>query len=224
MKKIFLFFLIMLLSGCAIKYDLTINNDLGVEEDIKVMELKSTLNKYVVSVEDFINQSLNYYKSDDKYKIYNIIDDSKDGYAIGNAYNNYINIEDYCNNSVAKDSFFKECNCEQDGNLVTITMEAVDFNEYLFSSELEESIIKNAELNIFLPYKVISSNSNSNKDNIYTWEYGLDNYKNDVVIVFDTSKIYRDTNYSIFILGGIILIMIVGGIYIYNKYQQNSKY
>lgn len=223
MKKIFLFFLLLFLSGCSIKYDLTINEDLNVIENIDVIELEASLGRYVIDVDEFVSKSLQYYKSIDKYDIYNIIDNSEDGYAVGSTSNSYLDFENYCKNSTAKDSFFKKCELTKDGNIVTINMNAVDFNEYLFSSELEESIIKKARVNIKIPYKVLKNNSDSIKDNIYTWEYEIEDYSNDINIVFDTSKPYRDVNYSILILGGIILVVIISGLYIYNKYKQNSK-
>lgn len=224
MKKIFLLFLLLFLSGCSIKYDLTIKGDLSINEDIKVVELKSVLNRYVASVEDYVQQNFSYFRTNEEYKIYNIVDDSKDGYAVGSISKGFASLEDYCNNSTAKNTFFKECEVTKDGNLITLSMKAVDYNQYLFSSELEESIIRKAVLNIEIPYKVVSNNANYKEKNVYSWEYTIEDYSNDVNIVFDTSKVYRNINYSILILGGIIVIVIIGGIYVYRKYQENNKY
>lgn len=227
MKKIILFFIVLLLSGCSLDYELEVNKDLSLIETINIIEPKTKISAYLYDVEGYVDENVEYFSSQQENDRYNIYNGSNETRAIGIAIANYKDFDDYCEINTLKDNFFSDCEIDEQGSVVTINLASVLSNDYFRSSYLEEALFSNAYFNIKIPYKVTYSNADSVdlEKSIYTWKYTTDNNLKDISITFDTAyEAQKPVNYSMYIIGGIILVVIISGIYIYYKYKQNSKY
>lgn len=227
MKKIILVFVVLLLSGCSLDYELEVNKDLSLIETINVIEPKSKIYAHELDIDGYIEENIEYYSSQQENNRYNIYNGSDNTRAIGVAISNYNNFDDYCEINTLKNNFFSDCEMEKQGNIVTINFVSAISNNYFVSSYVSAALFNSAYFNITIPYKVTYSNADSVdlEKSIYTWKYTTDDYLKDITITFDTAyESQKPINYSMYILGGIILVVIISGIYIYYKYKQNSKY
>lgn len=227
MKKIILVFIVLLLSGCSLDYELEVNKDLSLIETINIIEPKSNISAYLFDVEGYVNENVEYFSSQQENNRYNIYNGSNETRAIGTATANYKNFDDYCEINTLKDNFFSHCEIDEQGSIITINLVSALSNDYFLSTDMVEALFSNAYFKIVVPYKVTYNNADSVdlEKSIYTWKYTADNHLKDISITFDTAyEAQNPVNYSMYILGGIILVVIISGIYIYYKYKQNSKY
>ncbi len=227
MKKIILFLVLSLLTGCSLNYELKINKDLSVIETINVIEPRSKITMYVQDVDEYIQENIDNFSSQEEYNIYNIYDGSNETRAIGIATVDYNNFNDYCETNTINDYFFSDCKVYENENIITINLESSTANDLFVSTDLEEALFTSASISIIIPFKVVSNNADSIdlESSTYTWKYTTEDYLKDISITYNTTEEnVKPVNYSMYIIGGIILVVIISGIVIYTKYKQNSKF
>lgn len=220
-KKLILIILCLFCFGCEAKYELTINEDLTVNEAITGLE-----------DEDFYN---NYYKST-KERVISFMTETKDEYLNELGYSKQIvnqgnltgalfshkfnSLEEYFEKSQAYSQFYEEINYEMENGIVDIKLE----NQLLKNEDsIERYDIDNCDISITLPFKVKSNNADSvdKKTNTYTWNLNNEKGK-DIKIKFDTNRIYKykDFNMAPYLISGIVVFC---GTIIFILYRKNKK-
>ena len=228
MKKLMLITLIgliFLLSGCSVNYKLNITEDLIFEEEISVLELTNVLSLFSEDVEEFIFSSVEFYSSNEEYNNYYIYDSSDTKVTSISGQATYLSFDDYKNRNLLKDDFFSDCSFIINDEIVELKFFGNESNNLFIGNELGGTIIDSASINITVPFKVISSNAErvDKETNTYTWIYDKNNYEKDITMEFDMSDNHtKEATYVIYIIGGIIVWLIVIGIYIYYRYKKNS--
>ena len=226
MKKILiLVFMCLLCVGCQAKYEIIINDDLTVNENITGLEDEAFYN--------------NYYKST-KERVISFMSETKDEYLNSIGYSKqivnysdltgalfshkFLSIEEYFAKSEAYTQFYDEWNYEIKDGIVTISLE----NQLLRNEDsLDRYVIDECEVSIKLPYKVKKNNADSinKKTNTYTWNLTDDKSK-DIYIKFDTNKIakYKENKYTDYlVIGGIFIIIGIIISVIYKKNKENNS-
>lgn len=224
MKKIkyLLLISIIFLTGCTCEYNITINNDLSVSEEVNASE----------TIEYFANEYKHYNRSEaldnlweymsngfdyaSKYK-YNK-NDNNTGIILTNNYDSFI---EYKNETSIYNQYFDELDYEENDDIITI--EAYGFNPYV-EQDPTKFAIDNFKLNITLPFKVLNSNADSINDNTYTWIIDKNTDSKRIYLQFDKSS--NNSNLTLYVVIGTIFVIFILGTFafsVYVNYKNGEK-
>ena len=205
MKRIFLLLILLLLTGCSCKYDVTLNRDLTVNEEITIYGTDKLYSSYYkTNKSDVLKQNLDNYievLEENNYE-YQLISDANPYIIIKKKFNN---MEEYINNSKFFNDYFDEIRYNKDGNIVNIETIGYNPNE---EDNLERFYVESADINIKLMYEVEKSNTKIIDDASNTFKYSLNNYNDDfgIQISYNLNKVFNPHKKSTII---IILAVIV---------------
>lgn len=173
-KIVFLSLIILLVTGCAGTYNLTINEDLSVKENLSV---------------NFSGEESSYDKINDLLRRENVKEDeytlTTEGYNLKLDYTHeYTDIEDYLLNSLLYKQLFDSISYDSDNKEVALSTGNI-FN--LSTSKLNNSYnIKNLQINVTTPLDVIEENADMINENTYSWT--LDNTTKEKYMYLTFSK------------------------------------
>ena len=173
-KIVFLALIILLVTGCAGTYNLTIDEDLTVKENLSV---------------NFSGEESSYEKIYDLLKRENVKEDeytlTTEGYNLKLDYNHeYTSIEDYLLNSLLYKQLFDNIAYNSDNKEVSLSTGNI-FN--LSTSKLNNSYnIKNLQINVTTPLDVVEENTDKISENTYTWT--IDNTTKEKYLYLTFSK------------------------------------
>lgn len=233
MKKIIIILSILLMTGCSVNYDLTITDKEQIKEEFKIYIDNSEILQSYSSIDEYLDYYSNIYK-ENQGKEYSIkTKESKpQSYFIVN--NSYKNLDEY----IASTSFlsmFNSANIERVGNYISFTTSTNSFLSSIKNNELlsEETANNTFKIRIKFYNEIASSNADSvdEKNNIYIWEVNKNTEKDYIYF-----KIGPKVKYNIIIkdfiknnLAAIIItitsliIVAIGGVYIYSKAKKNNE-
>ena len=144
------------------------------------------------------------------------------GYGIGER--QYSNFDNYKKNSIIVNEMFNNILIDVNGNINKIIFVAKDNFEYFEDSSLYDSLLDEVNIEIYVPYRVTSTNADSIKDNVYTWNIKKDGELKNIEITYDTTVTLLDAiPLDILILVGALVILGIIVLYIYIKYKKNGK-
>jgi hypothetical protein len=227
-KKLLLLVMIILLSGCSVEYNLTINEDSSVNEKVVAKEVTNRMKANTGLGED---QSVNYlYKMFDRNSLKTKINTiEKDSTTISTVTGSHKSLDKYAKNFSS--DVFDEAIVERDGNKVTLIF---DQSKVLSSTATRGLIYDDITVNITVPFKVLEHNADTYKKDTYTWEIKKDAKLRQIKITYDESNLINSKTFSIgdlkfnvsyvFIVVAIIVLIvltIVAVVYVNNK--KNNK-
>ena len=234
MKKIFIFFVILLLTGCNVQYDLTITNKEEVREKFYVFIDNNTIDNSNMSKDEYLDYYSNLYLQNSGYENYKV--DTKKGKDISSfiVTRNYENLNDYIT-SVSFKNMFYNATIERIGNYTSFETSKNQFLESIKNNEIvSEDMKKNTyTINIKFYNQVVNHNADEvdEKNNIYTWIVNKDTTKNTLYF-----KIGPKVRYDVMILdyiqnnllllsiiGIIILFILITFLYIFIKIKKNNE-
>ena len=223
-KRLLVLLLVILLSGCSVEYNLTINEDLSVNEKVIAKEVTNRMN---TNTGLQTKNSINYlYKMFDRegFKT-NITSSTDSSYTTSTVTGSHESIEKYAENFTS--DVVKSVDYTTNGDIVTLSFKQ---SEILSSTSSKSLIYDDIIINIIVPFKVVDNNAKSVSRNKYTWEIDKDQDLQTMKISFDTSDLRYGKKFSIgdktfsikygyMILGGFLFIIavIVGFVFINNK-------
>ena len=227
-KKIVLILIIILLSGCSVEYNLTINEDSSVNE--KVVASENT-NRMKINTGLSEDQSVNYlYKMFDRTGLDTKISTvQKNGVTISTVTGSYNSLDKYSKNFTS--DLFKEASVKKDGNIITLTF---DQSMMLSSNSSRGLIYDNVIVNITVPFKVIEHNADTYKRNTYTWNIGKDQKLKQIKIKYDKSDLINakeiklgnfkfNVKYSYMVIGVLLLVVGIIALIVYINNKKNNK-
>ena len=217
MKKIlFLIIALLLITGCSVNYNLTINEDLTILEEASLTGTDDFFaNYYKTTKKNVIKDSLELYKDILKTNGYNyeFIENDTPYVKVNKKYNN---IGSYTKESILFNNYFDEVKYTEDGNLKKI--ETVGFNENN-PDDPNRFYVRNLSISITCPYKVKNHNAKNVNKKTNTYYYELNSNSSKILLEFDSSKKFNPNSDTILII--IICILVIIGawvtIYILNK-------
>lgn len=223
-KRIIILFIVILLSGCSVEYNLTINNDLSVNEKVIAKEYTQRMNANTGLNTD---QSVSYlYEMFDREGIKSKISSNTDNQSTtATVTASHNSLEDYAENFTS--DVIEKVNYSVNENSITLKFNQ---SEILSSTSSKSLIYDNIKINVIVPFKVTDHNAKSVNRDKYTWEINKDQDLQEMKITFDKNdlkygkrvsigdKTY-DIKYSYVILTVFLLIIaiIVGIVFVNNK-------
>lgn len=183
-KLIIFLLVIFLFTGCAGDYNVTINKDLSINEELN-LELENTGTEYNKTLKLFTDNNID----ENSYHV------SVNGSKVVIKYENkFSSIDDYILNSKAYHQLIDEIKYSKVDNYIDIYI-----NQNLKLNNDGNNIgnlsdIDFLQINIINPYKVITSNEDALSENTYTWNINKDTINKKILMQFEpkSSKIlYR---------------------------------
>jgi hypothetical protein len=217
-----------MLTGCSVEYNIDINDELIVDETIKVKELTRRILTQTLDVDKFLDRTIRDYRDDPKYDIYMYekYTDDEESYVTAKAF--YLDFESYKNNKNVKDNMFENFNIINEGNVYTFVYVAKDKKdvEIFNDSELYSNLVDEVKINIVLPFRVLSNNADTSEKETgtYTWVYRKNEDLKNIEIKFDKSKraLKKDIMGVYMLVGVFALIIGISGFVAY-KYKSFNK-
>ena len=233
MKKIKIILLILvmfLFSGCSVKYNLYINSDLSVNEEIKASENSSEL-KTLTGQDPKVaaNSIYEYYKINGvKYNMSTTSDSAETTSTVSTSFKSLEDYEEYF-----KSDIVKEVNLTKKGNLITLEYKQ---DEPLSDYSSQSLVYDDVEVNIEVPFKVTKHNADSVKGNTYTWKISKDGGLKNIKITFNEKETINskkinvlgfleiNVKYSVLYVVGVAVIILAIVLYVYRKNKINNKF
>lgn len=226
--KIFIFLCsILLLSGCSVEYNLTLNDDLTVSEKVVATERTKRMEALTKQKgEQAVNYLYNIFKRDDEDITLTSRDDDYNTYAT--AITSYEDINDYA--SKFSSDVFDNVNVTKDGNIITFSTEQKE----LLSSDTNYSLLyDDITVNVTIPFEVTSNNADKVTGNTYTWnikkntdyktiEFAYkEGNKEDKVNINVNDETYN-IQYGVIITVGLVIIIGSIVLFVYIKNKKNN--
>lgn len=217
MKKLIILFIILLTSGCTIKYNITIDKNY-ITEDINMVIDNAILNE--TTYNELTSKTNNVYlNTHEYYKVNHNKDDNN--LNVNYRYNHKIN--NYQNSKVINWCYHdKEIKIENN-HLIIATGKVFDC-----ANGESKSSIENAQINITTKLKVIENNADEVKDNTYTWNINKENYTNkpikmNVELPKDNTALIKSTKETILIYAVFIVPIAILLLYLLWKKKKTNK-
>ena len=199
MKKLKMFLLLIivfLVCGCSGTYNLKINNDLSVSEELNIT-LEDESSNYDSINDLFINNNID-------EKDYRIVIENND---LNVTYNNkYDSIEDYLLNSFLYKQLFDNISYNTDRK--EFSLEASNIFNNNNSTLNFSNRIKSLQIKVDTPLNVVEENSDSSTDNSYIWSIDNKTKEKDLYLIFSVDNNIFTTG-NIFVFGAIIIVLII---------------
>ena len=226
--KIFIFLcLVLLLSGCSVEYDLTLNDDFTVSE--KVVAIEKTKRMEALTKQkgkQAVNYLYNMFKRNGEDITLTSRDDDYNTYAT--AIISHYDINDYA--SKFSSDVFDNINVTKDGNIITFSTTQKE----LLSSDTNYSLLyDDITVNITIPFEVTSNNADKVNGNTYTWNIKKDSdyktiefsykegNKKDEVNINVNNETYN-IHYGVIIVIGLVIIIGSIVLFVYIKNKKNN--
>lgn len=219
MKKIIMLVTILLvLTGCTAKYSITINEDLTVIEEASLAGTSEFYETYYKSTKkNVLKMLIDSYKDilDANNYEYKLVEEEEPFVKVQNKYDN---VRDYIEKTILFNDYFDTVKYIEDGNIKKIETEGYYPNNPEDPNRFD---IKELEISITCPYKVI--NNNAKRVNKKTNTYYFDLFKdNKIIFEYDSSKKF-DPNEGVLVKLLIILgIVVVGWLTVIMKNKKNK--
>jgi hypothetical protein len=204
LKILFILFVAITLTGCSGVYNLTINEDLTVTEEVN-LSLDKQDNTYDLALE-LIKE---YGVEEDDYSI----EDAKDTVKLKFT-KKFESVEEYIVKSKLYTELFPEIKLLNEDRKMTLEADGV-FNTNLENKEnvVDSFNIELLKINIDTPLNVISNNADEITDGIYTWNIKNGDNTKKIHLELSTASVSQ-TYKSVIII--IVICLIIGGIIAYS--------
>ena len=229
-KILIILFLVVLVSGCKVTYNLKINKDLSVNETVIASEntnrMKSRTN---LDVDQSIKYLYDIYKGrtmgDNNYSIV-----SSGATTEVSVNNSFKNLEDYTNNF--RVNIFEEYNDYSDKSNIKLLYS--QFN-LIDSKATYRPVYDQIDVTIEVPFEVLENNADSVSGDKYMWTIKADakehkriyiafngeKPKNTALFKFGKSKF--NVGYEYLILGALIVVVGIAVLIIYLRNKKNNR-
>ncbi len=211
LKLLLCLFCIILLSGCSGDYNITVNKDLSIKEELN-LEIENKEDTYKKTMEIFNTSKIPL----EKYHV------SIKGEKVEIEYKEeFSSIDDYILNSKIYHQLVDEIKYSKLDNYVDIYIDQdlkLNQNNLNIGNTLD---IDHLQINIKNPYKVITNNSDSSSKNIYTWNITNDMTNKKILMQFEPKS--KQSFYSILVTATVLAICISILIYIIVKNYRNAN-
>lgn len=201
-KIVILLIAIILITGCSGNYNLNINKDLTVSEELSVI-LEDEASSYDKINELFINNNID----NDKYRVVT------EGNNLNVTYKeSYDSLEDYLLNSFLYKQLFEKISYNTDRN--EFSLEASNIFNTTSSKLNYSNSIKSLRINVTTPLDIIDENSDTSSEDTYTWTIDNKTKEKDAYLIFsiNSKRISFGSGLVIISFALVILVLIGMGI------------
>lgn len=227
-KNVLILLIIFILTGCSVKYTITINKDMSVNEKVEATEYT---NRMLAITGKDEKQSINYledmFRRDDSR--INVSSRKEESETIATVTLSHDSLEDFVENFSS--DIAPEATIEEDGDTVTLTIEQTKMlTDYGSNSPLYDTV----EVVIDVPFDVKYHNADSVQFNKYKWILEKEKANKSIIISFDKENVRDEQKISIgnitfsvkyqviaIVIIGLVILTIVAIVYFKNK--KNNK-
>lgn len=193
-KIILLFICIFCLCGCSVKYELTVNDDLSLQEEVRLYEEKSFIkNNIDSSIDNGVNKIIDLYNSDEDNLGINLpnvanIDSSDSSSIYYKIFKNYSAFGDF--SSVILKEYFKGVSGIKEANKYSILISNLNYDKIVSMTQKYQYKFNIDKLYFYItvPFEVTKNNADYVDGNSYIWVFSKDNYNKDIELVFTSKK------------------------------------
>lgn len=226
-KILMLLIFIFLVSGCSVEYNLNINEDSSINEEVVAYENTNRLeSKTRLKGEQACNYLYNMFKRDNEDISVNYSE--KNSVTYGTARTIHKDIDDFA--SKFSSDIFEKVEVLRNEDEITITTVQKD---KLGGDSVTSYIYDDIEINITIPFKVTEHNADSVSKNTYTWKINKDQEEKTIKIVYKDNELpnrasitINNTKYNLkyeyFIIGGIAFIILGIVLFVFIKSKKNN--
>lgn len=207
-KNIFLLLILFLLTGCTCNYNVSVNKDLTIDEEVTIYGTSKLYSAYYKTNKvDVLKENLDHYLGDLEENNYEYLLYEED-----NPYivikKKYQNMEEYLNNSKFFNDYFDEISYNKDGTLVKV--ETVGFNPNEEDNP-DRFYVDDALIKVKLGYEVVDTNMEliDEQKNIYSYHFKEDDKDFKILINYDLSKKFNPHKKNMIYIVIAILIIII---------------
>lgn len=209
-KIVFLALLLLLITGCAGTYNVTIDEELAVKEELSI-----TISGEAKNYEAFDELLRNEIEYLDDYKLTIDGDNLKLDYS-----HEYSSIEDYLLESQIYEQLFDNVSYNSDNKEITLSTGNI-FNTT--TSNLDNSYnIKSLQINITTPLNVIEENADKISENTYSWTIDNNTKEKYLYLTFNKSNKILNRG-TIIVLSVSILSIAIIAIIIVKRLSDSKK-
>ena len=203
MKKfriIILLLLVLFLSGCSGTYNIKINNDLSVDEDLEISIENQNEDVFDTTKKLFSNNNI----SAKKYKV------TASSNVVSISYKEkYKSIEDYILNSKLYHQLYDNINYSFVDGIINLKTTGKmyltdDNNNYIFNN-YDISLL---QINLEVPFKILDNNADIDSEDTLSWTLNKDTREKDINVKLDV--IGSRSNYKEIIILSIVFLILAG--------------
>ncbi|HOZ53740.1 MAG TPA: hypothetical protein PKY25_00140 [Bacilli bacterium] len=216
MKKIrvlVIIFMLVCISGCTVKYNVTINKNGYVKEEIVATEFNTYLGE---NPSNSVSIDYKKYKSLAKFKNYSSESIKKSNETGMKLSNDYIDTCDYIENSLATRYVFLSMKCTETDKYYKIINDG-DFLGGCFECNDEINNIDKLYITFSLPEKAIASNADKVVNNKYNWIINRNDTKDKSFMLKIEKHIPSENNNNAIMMYVLIGIVIIPALYYFIK-------
>lgn len=222
MKKIVILVGLLLVTGCNANYNININKDLSIEEQVNISGTDSLYKIYYKTTKvNVLKELLGRFENSLKEKNYQYELRESD-YPFVTIEKKYNSITEYINTADLYQNYFEKINYSQDGNVVKIETEGFIPNE---DDDPSRFYVENLDVSIKCAYHVLNSNATKIDKKTNTYHFIMDGGAKDfkILLEFDTSRRFVSGTGMDIILLIISLFIIVILFWLYLYYKKRKK-
>ena len=215
LKIFFVSVLIILLTGCSGNYNLTINSDLSINEELDIS---------INNQNDAYQKTLNIFEENeverDKYNVVIVDNEVKINYK-----DKFSSIEDYILNSKIYHQLFDKIQYNKDSDNIDLYIDQnlKLKNNYNLLNGTNLNDIDIIQINVTNPFKVKETNSEIVTDKVYTWTIKNTDIEKKISMKF--KSVLDEFPYRAVILGIVIfVVLIIFGIILLRKYKKIHRF
>ena len=170
LKRIMIVLILLISTGCTVKYEIEITDDLKIKENIDVTENNEKFEKIGTNNKTYIDMMYDVYSANYIYKSYNykkIIGNEESGISAKKEYKSF---DEYIKNNSIRNSIFRYINIEEENGIITYSATNLKYEEIF--NELESNFPYDEILvTIKLPFEVTETNADvkETEKGKYTW-------------------------------------------------------
>ena len=221
MKKILVLFIVILITGCSVNYEIEITNGLKVIERCSLEAGEDVYKSHYQTTKVKVLQDiLNIYNDELKKNNYQV-EVIKDELPYVKIAREYSSIQEYLNSSLLFNNYFDKINYTKDGKIVKIETEGFNPNEH---EDPDRFYVDDLDIAIKSAYKVVNSNATKidKKTNTYHFELKGEEEEFKIMLEIDTSRKFI-ANLDVYIVLFIVLILTIAAwIFVYVNKKKNN--
>lgn len=236
-KIIIILILIMFVSGCKVRSNITVLADGTVEEKVIITEKKEGDTTSKVNYSKYIDGELDNYKALINYGNYNYEKiDNTESYG-AEIYKKYNSICSYFQDTLFNQYIYRHIDCDEGDSFIVIAndtpfLEKNDIKDYSNPIDFDD-----IQLSITLPFNAFEHNADQVKDNTYIWKFDNNSKNKNIMLKINKNDLTeaklnlekqkeKENVIDIIKKGMVILIILVSIIYVvivsYKKYKENK--
>ncbi len=236
LKFLIAIFIVILLSGCTVKYDINLNYDGTIDETINLNIPNSSLNFYESnSVGSYLNSYLESYDNVIKFGGYEYETSFEKDRSVIEFNRQNSNVCDIFIKNPFYKYLYEDVTCEENEYYYVLKNESV----LIMNNEFEgkEFVINNFELRLTLPISAEEHNADQVDGNTYIWKYDENTTDKDIYIKINKTALEENKKdierqneekerqkviITVSIVVGVIIVLALISLILYKKYKSNK--